>query len=162
MAAGLAMTAAALAAAAPSGGGDPSPAASSPPESVRREPRPAVVSAPVRIADAAAVRLLRPGDRVDVLAAPGTGQTRGPAAAHVIARGVEVTDVPRPRPVRAAAETGAGDLDPGDFDPGDFDTGDSQAMGGGALVVLAVPRTTAAALAGAATTSRLAVALCRS
>ncbi|MDT0545962.1 MULTISPECIES: RcpC/CpaB family pilus assembly protein [Streptomyces] len=157
MAAGLAMTAAALAAAAPSGGGDPRPAASSPPENVRREPRPAVVSAPVRIADAAAVRLLRPGDRVDVLAAPGAGQTRGPATARVIARGAEVTDVPRPRPVRAAAGTGAGDLD-----PGDFDTGDSQAAGGGALVVLAVPRTTAAALAGAATTSRLAVALCRS
>lgn len=157
MAAGLAMTAAALAAAAPSGGGDPRPAASSPPESVRSEPRPAVVSAPVRIADAAAVRLLRPGDRVDVLAAPGAGRTRGPAAAHVIARGVEVTDVPRPRPVRAAADTGAGDLD-----PGGFDAGDPQAAGGGALVVLAVPRTTAAALAGAATTSRLAVALCRS
>lgn len=160
MAAGLAMTAAALAAAAPSGGGDPRPAAPSPPESGRREPRPAVVSAPVRIADAAAVRLLHPGDRVDVLAAPATGQTRGPAAAHVIARGAKVTDVPRPG--RAAADTGAGDLDPGGFDTGDFGPGESEAAGGGALVVLAVPRRTAAALAGAAATSRLAVALCRS
>nr|WP_238545449.1 MULTISPECIES: RcpC/CpaB family pilus assembly protein [Streptomyces] len=146
MAAGLAMTAAALAAAAPSGGSDPRPAASAPPDDGRREPRPAVVSAPVRIADAAAVRLLRPGDRVDVLAAPGSDQAHGPAAARVVARGARVTDVPRPGRVAAA----------------DVETGDLGAASGGALVVLAVPRPTAAALAGAAATSRLAVALCRS
>ncbi|MDW6060457.1 RcpC/CpaB family pilus assembly protein [Streptomyces sp. FXJ1.4098] len=146
MAAGLAMSAAALAAAAPSGGSDPRPAASSPPDDGRREPPPAVVSAPVRIADAASVRLLRPGDRVDVLAAPGSDQARGPATAHVVARGARVTDVPRPGRVAAA----------------DVETGDLGPSGGGALVVLAVPRPTAAALAGAEATSRLAVALCRS
>jgi hypothetical protein len=152
MAAGLAMTAAALAAAAPSGGSDQRPAVSSPPDEGRREPRPAVVSAPVRIADAAAVRLLRPGDRVDVLAAPVAGQARGPAAAHVVARGARVTDVPRPGRM-AATDAESGGLGA---------TGDLGAAGGGALVVLAVPRPTAAALAGAAATSRLAVALCRS
>ncbi|MFD7879428.1 hypothetical protein ACFV5G_35975 [Streptomyces sp. NPDC059766] len=51
------------------------------------------VTAPVRIADAATVRLLRPGDRVDVIAA-------GPAAtdgdARVVARGALVTRVPAP------------------------------------------------------------------
>ncbi|MFD8383942.1 RcpC/CpaB family pilus assembly protein [Streptomyces sp. NPDC059679] len=151
MAAGLAMSAAALAAAAPSGGSDPRPAASSPPDDGRHEPPPAVVSAPVRIADAASVRLLRPGDRVDVLAAPGSDQVRGPAAAHVVVRGARVTDVPRPGRVAAA-----------DVETGDLGAAGGGAAGGGALVVLAVPRPTAAALAGAASTSRLAVALCRS
>ena len=42
-----------------------------------------LVRAPVRIADAAAVRLLRPGDRVDVL-----------AAAHVVAAAATVLDIP--------------------------------------------------------------------
>ncbi|MEU1790733.1 RcpC/CpaB family pilus assembly protein [Streptomyces sparsogenes] len=139
MAAGLAMTAAALAAAAPSGASGARPAASPPPDGGRRERPPAVVSAPVRIADAAAVRLLRPGDRVDVLAAPAAGQSGGPAAARTVARGARVTAVPPPR--RTAAVDGGLD---------------------GTLVVLAVPRPTAAALAGAAATSRLAVALCRS
>ncbi|MFE9930732.1 hypothetical protein [Streptomyces sp. NPDC005533] len=51
-----------------------------------------MVSAPVRIADAAAVRLLRPGDRVDVVAAERAGPTR------VVASGARVTEVPRPEP----------------------------------------------------------------
>ncbi|MET9759843.1 hypothetical protein ABZ016_12400 [Streptomyces sp. NPDC006372] len=86
-------------------------------------------TAPVRIADAATVRLLRPGDRVDVIAAE---ETVAGGEARVVARGARVTKVPEP-------EEGATD--------------------GGALVVLSVPRATAARLAGASTTARLAVTL---
>ncbi len=92
-----------------------------------------MVSAPVRIADAATVRLLRPGDRVDVIAAPDSSAGKGAPVARVVASGVRVTEVPD---VRDAS-------------------GDS-----GALVVLSVPRTTAAGLAGAGATSRLAVTVC--
>jgi len=88
------------------------------------------VTAPVRIADAATVRLLRPGDRVDVIAAEDS-TTDG--AARVVARGARVTKVPE-----------ALDDDP---------------AGSGALVVLAVPRSTAARLAGAGATARLSVTL---
>ncbi|MFG2474182.1 hypothetical protein [Streptomyces fagopyri] len=84
-----------------------------------------MVAAPVRIADAATVRLLRPGDRVDVVASDGRGQGR------VVASGARVSAVP----------------DSGSTEPG-------------ALVVLSVPRPTAARLAGAGITSRLAVTLC--
>jgi hypothetical protein len=84
-----------------------------------------MVAAPVRIADAATVRLLTPGDRVDVIAADGGGEAR------VVAAGARVAEVPD----FAATETGA-------------------------LVVLSVPRATAARLAGAGTTARLAVTLC--
>lgn len=95
----------------------------------------------MRIADAATVRLLRPGDRVDVIAAEptplggmdGTGGTGGDA--HVVARGALVTKVPEP------LDTVAGAADDG------------------ALVVLSVPRATAARLAGASATARLAVTL---
>ncbi len=89
--------------------------------------RPTSVSAPVRIADAAAVRLLRPGDRVDVIASQ-----EGSAPPRTVATGARVERLPK------HVET----------DPVD-----------GALVVLAVPRRTATALAGAAVTSRLAVTL---
>ncbi|MFE2166439.1 hypothetical protein ACFXB3_15425 [Streptomyces sp. NPDC059447] len=54
------------------------------------------VSAPVRIADAATVRLLRPGDRVDVVAAERAGPPR------VVAAGARVAEVPDP-------EEGVGD-----------------------------------------------------
>ncbi|MFD9392692.1 hypothetical protein ACFWBB_18845 [Streptomyces sp. NPDC060000] len=96
------------------------------------------VTAPVRIADAATVRLLRPGDRVDVIAAEptamgGMGDPGGDA--HVVARGALVTKVPEP------LDTTAGTADDG------------------ALVVLSVPRSTAARLAGASATARLAVTL---
>ncbi|MFJ4558619.1 hypothetical protein ACIP4Q_21370 [Streptomyces massasporeus] len=87
------------------------------------------VTAPVRISDAATVRLLRPGDRVDVVAAEGTVPG---GDARVVARGARVTKVPEPV----------------------ADAGDS-----GALVVLSVPRATAARLAGASATGRLAVTL---
>ncbi|GGZ14140.1 hypothetical protein [Streptomyces avidinii] len=55
-----------------------------PPAAVR------MVSAPVRIADAATVRLLRPGDLVDVVAAERTGPPR------VVAAGARVAEVPDP------------------------------------------------------------------
>lgn len=140
MAAGLAVTAAALVAAGPRdadrsrGHPDGSPAAQASPASPEDRParprRPgATLTAPVRIADAATVRLLRPGDRVDVIAAE---ETVSGGEARVVARGARVTEVPEP------AE-GAGDA--------------------GALVVLAVPRATAAGLAGASATARLAVTL---
>ncbi|WP_234387931.1 MULTISPECIES: hypothetical protein [Streptomyces] len=87
------------------------------------------VTAPVRISDAATVRLLRPGDRVDVIAAEGAVPG---GDARVVARGARVTTVPEP-------VEGAGDS--------------------GALVVLSVPRAVAARLAGAGATGRLAVTL---
>lgn len=100
-----------------------------------------IVKAPVRITDAAAVRLVRPGDRVDVL-----------ASARVVASGVQVVAVPE-QPGRQAAPTTA---DGSDLPSADADAGTS----GGALVVLAVPRRIAAALSAAAVASPLAVALC--
>ncbi|MFE7842107.1 hypothetical protein ACFU53_40450 [Streptomyces sp. NPDC057474] len=129
LAAGLAVTAAALLAT----GAGPREA-----ERVRGHPvadplpeRPstvATVTAPVRIADGATVRLLHPGDRVDVIAAEESAT--GAGAARVVARGARVAKVP----TASATESGA-------------------------LVVLTVPRRTAARLAGAGATSRLAVTL---
>ncbi|GGS05793.1 hypothetical protein GCM10010252_50670 [Streptomyces aureoverticillatus] len=149
MAAGLAMTAAALAAAGP-----PEPGQARPRDSaaamaaerggdggegngVSQRPRRAgrLVTAPVRIADAATVKLLRPGDRVDVVAADGSaagGGAAGGATTRVVAAGARVSEVP--------------------------ESPDS-AVEGGALVVLSVPRATAARLAGASATARLAVTL---
>ncbi|MFE9452472.1 hypothetical protein [Streptomyces sp. NPDC006739] len=135
LAAGLAVTAAALVAAGPHTATDP-PRAERPrghpvAEPVRRSGAPDVVTAPVRIADAATVRLLRPGDRVDVIAAedPSTGRD-----ARVVARAARVSRLPEP--VDGTAESGA-------------------------LVVLSVPRSTAARLVGVSATARLAVTLCR-
>ncbi|MFJ7238458.1 RcpC/CpaB family pilus assembly protein [Streptomyces olivaceus] len=137
LAAGLVVTAAALVAAGPhSEAGEPDtrrarghPVAEPVPE--RQSTR--FVAAPVRIADAATVRLLRPGDRIDVVST-GDGGTGGTS---VLARGVRVTEVPEP-----VAGAGAG------------------AAADGALVVVSVPRETAHRLVGAGTTARLAVALC--
>ncbi|MFJ9755011.1 hypothetical protein [Streptomyces sp. NPDC101149] len=127
---GLAVTAASLVAAGPGGPGD----ARGHPDAVahpRAAPGPSpergavgMVTAPVRIADGATVRLLRPGAKVDVIAADGDG------GAKVVAAGALVTRVP-------------------EADPTDS----------GALVVLSVPRTTAARLAGAGAAARLAVTL---
>ncbi|WP_431997252.1 hypothetical protein [Streptomyces fungicidicus] len=140
VAVGLAVTAAALVAAGPREadgargrpGGSPA-ARTAPAAPGDPPPRPrqagATVAAPVRIADAAAVRLLRPGDRVDVIAA---GEAVSGGGARVVARGARVTEVPEP-------VDGAGDE--------------------GALVVLSVPRATAADLAGAGASARLAVTL---
>ena len=93
-----------------------------------------LVRAPVRIADAAAVALLRPGSRVDVL-----------AGARVVATGVTVVALP------TSPNTAPSQANPVATDGGGP---------GGALVVLSVPRRTAAALSGAAATSPLGVALC--
>ncbi|MET9349066.1 hypothetical protein [Streptomyces termitum] len=121
----LVLAAAALALARSPG---PAPAAPAPAPAEAAAPV-RLVSAPVRIADAEAVRLLRPGDRVDVVAASGDGS----GGARVIARSARVARVP---------------------------AADGDRPDGGALVVLAVPRATAAELAGAAVTSPLAVTLC--
>ncbi|QNE76827.1 hypothetical protein F0344_21370 [Streptomyces finlayi] len=148
MAAGLALTAAALAAsglatpelatpglAAPgasaAGPGVAGEAAAVPGAAVRRHGR--LVSAPVRIADAATVRLLRPGDRVDVIAADDAESD-----ARVVAKGVRVASVPRPP---------------------DNTVADGPDAGGGALVVLTVDRDTATALVGAGVSGQLAVAV---
>ncbi|WP_340385359.1 RcpC/CpaB family pilus assembly protein [Streptomyces sp. SS7] len=147
---GLAVTAAALVAAGP-GGGEPAPARGHPDgdastrarstagEPVRRRPASAEVkvTAPVRIADAATVRLLRPGDRVDVIAVPSNGPTAADTEARVVARGARVTKVPEP--LDPSAVSGDGD--------------------GGALVALSVSRSTATRLAGASASSLLAVTL---
>ncbi|MFF2960509.1 hypothetical protein ACFVT1_16700 [Streptomyces sp. NPDC057963] len=93
-----------------------------------RGPAP-LVSAPVRIADAGTVRLLRPGDRVDVIASERSG-----ADARMLAKGARVADVPQ-APAEGSTEDGA-------------------------LIVLSVPRSTAASLAGAGIWARLAVTLC--
>ncbi|MFC9859758.1 MULTISPECIES: RcpC/CpaB family pilus assembly protein [unclassified Streptomyces] len=138
MAAGLALTAAALAA---SGlGGEEGKAAppGPPPEPGRQSVR--LVSAPVRITDAATVRLLRPGDRVDVIASEEAG-----GDARVVAKDVRVTKVPR----TAAEDTGLPDTG----------GGAGAEAGDGALVVLSVRRETAVALAGASASGHLAVAV---
>ncbi|MDQ1036823.1 hypothetical protein QFZ75_003239 [Streptomyces sp. V3I8] len=153
LAAGLAVTAAALVAAGPGDaaaerGGGPAPGARTVGDAAR-EPgqererkrgrgRPVeMVGAPVRIADGATVRLLEVGDRVDVVAA--TAERTAGGDARVVARGARVAEVPA---VTGAAES-------------------SDRVGeGGALVVLSVPRETAARLAGAGAASRLAVTLC--
>ncbi|MFJ5995937.1 hypothetical protein [Streptomyces sp. NPDC092370] len=137
VAAGLAVTATALVAAGPrdADGARGHPPARPPAHASASGERPAhpggaaaPVTAPIRISDGATVRLLRPGDRVDVIAAE---ETVSGGDARVVARGARVTKVPEPE-----------------------DAGDS-----GALVVLSVPRATAARLAGASATARLAVTL---
>ncbi|RDG36924.1 hypothetical protein DVH02_17480 [Streptomyces corynorhini] len=141
-AAGLAMTAAALAATGAggaigaAGAGDDTRAGTAagaaptgPPAGARRAQRPAgMVSAPVRIADAATVRLLRRGDRVDVIAGVGAE-----AEARVVAACARVDEIPGA--LESVPEAGA-------------------------LIVLSVPRDTAAALAAASATTRLAVTVC--
>ncbi|WP_176727594.1 hypothetical protein [Streptomyces sp. SID4937] len=102
-----------------------------------------LVSAPVRIADAETVRLLRPGDRVDVIAVGEAGDD-----ARLVARGVRVSQVP----VGRAAD------DDGLRGGGDGVTG-MRAAPEGALVMLSVERSTATALLGAGASGRLAVAV---
>lgn len=92
------------------------------------------VAAPVRIADPATVRLLRPGDVVDVLAA---GADQPAAAARLVAAAVRVVTVPRT--ARDAFDAGTG----------------------GGLVLLETTPSTAARLAAAAVTERLSVVLRR-
>ncbi|MGP3635206.1 RcpC/CpaB family pilus assembly protein [Streptomyces sp. 24-1644] len=146
MAAGLALTAAALAASglsasglSASGPGGEAGATAGVPGTAERQAR--LVSAPVRIADAATVRLLRPGDRVDVIAADDADSD-----ARVVAKGVRVASVPRP--AGDTADTA-----------GDTATDGLPGQGGGALVVLSVERDIATALAGAGASGQLAVAV---
>lgn len=87
-----------------------------------------LVAAPVRIADPGAVALLRPGDRVDVIA--GAGTAPGAGSAQVVAADLPVIGVP-PGSADGAAE--------------------------GALVVLAASPAVAARLVGTAATARLSV-----
>ncbi|MFH8758591.1 RcpC/CpaB family pilus assembly protein [Streptomyces atroolivaceus] len=137
LAAGFALASAVLAVSGPGGGRGAAAAGDAPPGPERRAVR--LVSAPVRIADAATVGLLRPGDRVDVIAA-----VDGDAEARVVARDVRVAEIPR------GAGGGEASLPGADGGPG---------PGSGALVVLSVERDTAAALAGAGASGRLAVAV---
>ena len=105
----------------------------------------------MRITDAATVRLLRPGDRVDIIAVPAERSAEQPAGpdgeAQVVAHGALVTKVPEP----TGNSVGTGDEGAAWGDAGNGD--------GGALVVLSVPRSTATRLAGASATARLAVTL---
>ena len=94
---------------------------------------PGLVAVPVRIGDPGAVRLLRVGDRVDLLAA----DPQGRSSARLVGRDVPVLAIPR-----------GGDDQPGQTN-------------GGALVVVGVPDTTAPDLAQAAVTSYLSVVLTR-
>lgn len=96
-----------------------------------------LVAAPVRIADPAAVRLLRPGDIVDVLAASVAAGAAAPASAAATRTAPAVT-VAAAVPVVAVPEPGEDGL-----------------LAEGALVVLATTPTVAEDLAGAAVTSRL-------
>jgi len=163
LAAGLALAAAALLAVGPPGPGEPpgGDRARGHPVADRasgREPgrgpgRPGVarVAAPVRIADAATVRLLRPGDRVDVIAAEDWASG---GEARVVARGARVARVPEPLDGTGGAVGSDG------FGSSGGSGGPGGSFDGGALVVLSVPRDTAARLVGASATARLAVTLC--
>ncbi|MFF9393475.1 RcpC/CpaB family pilus assembly protein [Streptomyces griseoluteus] len=142
VAAGLAVTAAALVAAGPRSPGGGAPGAEGPrghpaADSVRGYGPGELVRAPVRVADAATVRLLRPGDRVDVVAAEERSASAGGGSARVLARGARVVRLPEPL----------------ERVPGEGSVTE------GALVVLAVPRATAARLVGANPMARLAVTL---
>ncbi|MFD4786182.1 RcpC/CpaB family pilus assembly protein [Streptomyces sp. NPDC058459] len=144
--AGLAVTAAALVAAGPRSPGGGTASAERPRGHPAAGPARGhgpgeLVRAPVRIADAAAVRLLRPGDRVDVVAAEERSAGGGPA--RVLARGARVVRLPEPLGPGADRAAGAGE----------------GSVTEGALVVLAVPRATAARLVGANPLARLAVTL---
>jgi len=118
-----------------------------------------LVSAPVRLADAQAARLLQPGQRVDVLAADTSTTTGLDAAAAttgssglgelpvaaVVAANVQVVAVPR-----AASSSGLG----GGGSTGTGDANDSIGIDG-ALVVLATSAAQARALAQAEVSARL-------
>jgi Flp pilus assembly protein CpaB len=95
---------------------------------------PGRVLAPVRVADGDSVRLLRAGDRIDLLAADPEGKV-----AEVVAEAVPVVSVPEDE---GAADGGLPD-------------------GGGALVLVAVDHSTAGRLAQSAVSSYVSVVLRR-
>jgi pilus assembly protein CpaB len=96
-----------------------------------------LVAAPVRIADAASVRLVAPGDVVDVLAAGAGADGSETAEARVVAARVPVVTIP------PATSSPLGEAD----------------VGQGALVVVVTSSETAARLAAAASTDRLSLVL---
>ncbi|MGH8893683.1 MAG: hypothetical protein ACRDWY_10345, partial [Actinomycetes bacterium] len=98
---------------------------------------PGLVAAPVRVADAESVRLLRPGDVVDVLAA---GATEASGPARLVAASARVLTIPR-----------GGRAFDGPYG--------GVALGDGGLVLLTTTGPTAARLAGAAVTDRLSIVL---
>jgi hypothetical protein len=95
------------------------------------------VAAPVRIADAASVRLIQPGDIVDVLAAGAGTDGSTAAGARLVAAAVPVVTIP---------STGGSALG-------------GPADGQGALVVVVTSADTAARLAAAAVTDRLSLVI---
>ncbi|GAA2759044.1 Flp pilus assembly protein CpaB [Actinopolymorpha rutila] len=113
-----------------------------------------VVAAPVRVADPGSLALVRPGDRIDLLAAE-TGVDQAPRPARVVATHVRVLALPGSTGDGAdsAQSGGAGGLG-GLGSGGSVDTG-----GEGGLIVVAVPAETAADLARAAVTSRISLVL---
>lgn len=160
-AAGLALAGAALATTGLSGGDGEAHSAQAPPDSGRASVR--LVSAPVRIADPETVRLLRPGDRVDVIAVGGAGDE-----ARVVARGARVAKVPGApagvdtgRPGAGASADGVVAAEMSDVPDASevSEVSDGTVPGAGALVVLSVERSTATALLGAGVSGRLAVAV---
>ncbi len=160
-AAGLALAGAALATTGLGGGDGEAHSAQAPPDSGRASVR--LVSAPVRIADPETVRLLRPGDRVDVIAVGGVGDE-----ARVVARGARVAKVPGApagvdtgRPGAGARADGVVAAEMSDVPDASevSEVSDATVPGAGALVVLSVERSTATALLGAGVSGRLAVAV---
>jgi hypothetical protein len=96
-----------------------------------------VVAAPVRIADAASVRLLRVGDVVDVLAAGLGANGSATSAARLVATATPVLTIP---------SEGENPLSTTD-------------TGAGALIVVVTSSETAARLAAAAATDRLSLVI---
>ncbi|MDK1476561.1 hypothetical protein QNO07_24680 [Streptomyces sp. 549] len=110
------------------------------------------VSAPVRIGDAAAVRLLSAGDRVDVLAMTAPAPAGPTSAGRTSAAGSDPASgsAPAARSLARCARVVQIPIE------------EENTWSGveGALVVLDVPRPTASRIAGAAAAGPLAVALC--
>ncbi|NEA43903.1 hypothetical protein G3I42_32530, partial [Streptomyces sp. SID11385] len=112
----------------------------------------------------AGLRLVRPGDRVDVIAVSGTG-TR---AARVVVAGARVVALPRPpgsapspAPGTTAAPPGPSSASAGaEVWPGANAETRWDATDSGAVIVLTVPRASAVDLAAASASSALAVVAC--
>ncbi|WP_431034502.1 hypothetical protein ACQYWQ_12435 [Streptomyces sp. P6-2-1] len=119
----------------------------------------------VRIAEPAGLRLVRPGDRVDVIAVSGTG----PRAARVVVAGARVVALPGPTVSSPSPPRGttAPLTDPAASRVTEAEVwpeGDAEmrwdATDSGAVVVLTVPRASAVDLAAASASSALAVVAC--
>ncbi|MFI7588798.1 RcpC/CpaB family pilus assembly protein [Spongisporangium articulatum] len=108
------------------------------------------VAVAVRLADAAGAALVRPGDRVDVLAARADGESAA-ASADPVASAALVLNVPAAQSDSAAEGGGVLGLTRA--------SGASAAEGASAVLLLAVDRATAARLAAAQADQLLSVAL---